>query len=60
MCKVEELFTYVDNKSKFANKALRRKFFNEGLEQLEQELKNDTHNAATNEGDLKGYFSLQS
>ncbi|XP_014614622.1 PREDICTED: PC4 and SFRS1-interacting protein isoform X2 [Polistes canadensis] len=41
VCKVEELFTYTENKAKFGNKALRRKFFHEGLQQLEQELKNE-------------------
>ncbi|XP_031846903.1 JIL-1 anchoring and stabilizing protein isoform X2 [Nomia melanderi] len=40
VCKVEELYTYIENKAKFA-KPIRRKFFHEGLLQLEQELKND-------------------
>ncbi|XP_015432946.1 PREDICTED: PC4 and SFRS1-interacting protein [Dufourea novaeangliae] len=40
VCKVEELHTYIENKAKFA-KPIRRKFFHEGLLQLEQELKND-------------------
>lgn len=41
VCKVEELFTYTENKAKFGNKALRRKFFHEGLQQLEQELQEE-------------------
>lgn len=52
MCKVEELYTYIENKAKFG-KPLRRKFFHEGLVQLEQELKND-RNKASNLADLKG------
>ncbi|KAK9308321.1 hypothetical protein QLX08_001749 [Tetragonisca angustula] len=51
VCKVEELYTYVENKAKFG-KPLRRKFFHEGLIQLEQELKND-RNKASNLDDLK-------
>nr|KAF7425102.1 hypothetical protein H0235_007540 [Vespula pensylvanica] len=45
VCKVEELFTYTENKAKFGNKALRRKFFHEGLQQLEEELKNEKSKA---------------
>ncbi|XP_053991889.1 PC4 and SFRS1-interacting protein [Hylaeus anthracinus] len=44
VCKVEELFTYIENKAKFG-KPIRRKFFHEGLIQLEQELKNDRKSA---------------
>lgn len=51
MCKVEELFTYIEHKAK-CNKPIKRKFYQEGLEQLEQELKND-RNKASNLGDLK-------
>ncbi|CAL7946608.1 unnamed protein product [Xylocopa violacea] len=51
VCKVEELYTYIENKAKFA-KPIRRKFFHEGLVQLEQELKND-RNKASNLADLK-------
>ncbi|XP_015610277.1 PC4 and SFRS1-interacting protein isoform X2 [Cephus cinctus] len=40
VCKVEELFVYAENKAKFG-KPLRRKFFHEGLQQLEQELRSD-------------------
>lgn len=40
VCKVEELYTYTENKAKFC-KPIRRKFFHEGIQQLEQELKND-------------------
>lgn len=54
MCKVEELFTYTENKAKFGNKALRRKFFHEGLQQLEQELKNERSKAAADIDDLQG------
>lgn len=52
VCKVEELYTYIENKAKFG-KPLRRKFFHEGLLQLEQELKNDRNKSTTNIGDLK-------
>ncbi|XP_076245523.1 JIL-1 anchoring and stabilizing protein isoform X2 [Calliopsis andreniformis] len=52
VCKVEELYTYIENKAKFG-KPLRRKFFHEGLLQLEQELKNDRNKSAANIGDLK-------
>ncbi|CAK9831184.1 Hepatoma-derived growth factor [Anthophora retusa] len=51
VCKVEELYTYIENKAKFG-KPIRRKFFHEGLVQLEQELKND-RSKATNLADLK-------
>ncbi|XP_017766042.1 PREDICTED: PC4 and SFRS1-interacting protein isoform X2 [Eufriesea mexicana] len=51
VCKVEELYTYIENKAKFG-KPIRRKFFHEGLLQLEQELKND-RNKASNLADLK-------
>lgn len=57
MCKVEELYTYIENKAKFG-KPLRRKFFHEGLLQLEQELKNDRNKSTTNIGDLKGTFNV--
>ncbi|KAF7401199.1 hypothetical protein HZH68_007019 [Vespula germanica] len=53
VCKVEELFTYTENKAKFGNKALRRKFFHEGLQQLEQELKNEKSKASAELGDLQ-------
>lgn len=56
MCKVEELYTYIENKAKFG-KPLRRKFFHEGLVQLEQELKND-RNKASNLADLKGKYII--
>lgn len=52
VCKVEELYTYSENKAKFG-KPLRRKFFHEGLQQLEQELKNDRSKAGANLADLK-------
>ncbi|XP_076178485.1 JIL-1 anchoring and stabilizing protein isoform X3 [Ptiloglossa arizonensis] len=45
VCKVEELYTYTENKAKFG-KPIRRKFFHEGLIQLEQELKNDRNKSA--------------
>ncbi|XP_076391848.1 JIL-1 anchoring and stabilizing protein isoform X8 [Megachile rotundata] len=51
VCKVEELYTYTENKAKFG-KPIRRKFFHEGLIQLEQELKND-RNKSANLSDLK-------
>ncbi|XP_017799117.1 PREDICTED: PC4 and SFRS1-interacting protein isoform X3 [Habropoda laboriosa] len=51
VCKVEELYTYIENKAKFG-KPIRRKYFHEGLIQLEQELKND-RNKASNLADLK-------
>ncbi|XP_033341488.2 JIL-1 anchoring and stabilizing protein isoform X1 [Megalopta genalis] len=50
VCKVEELYTYIENKAKFA-KPIRRKFFHEGLVQLEQELKNDRNKSVLS--DLK-------
>ncbi|KAL2712572.1 PC4 and SFRS1-interacting protein isoform X3 [Vespula squamosa] len=53
VCKVEELFTYTENKAKFGNKALRRKFFHEGLQQLEQELKNERSKANADIDDLQ-------
>ncbi|KAL0107954.1 hypothetical protein PUN28_014897 [Cardiocondyla obscurior] len=40
VCKVDELYTYTENKDKYG-KPNRRKFFHEGMQQLEQELKND-------------------
>ncbi|XP_015516540.1 PC4 and SFRS1-interacting protein [Neodiprion pinetum] len=40
VCKVEELFAYADNKAKFG-KPLKRKFFHEGLQELEDELESD-------------------
>ncbi|XP_011640852.1 PC4 and SFRS1-interacting protein isoform X1 [Pogonomyrmex barbatus] len=40
VCKVDELYTYNENKEKYG-KPNRRKFFHEGIQQLEQELKND-------------------
>ncbi|XP_043587470.1 PC4 and SFRS1-interacting protein isoform X4 [Bombus pyrosoma] len=45
VCKVEELYTYLENKARFG-KPIRRKFFHEGLLQLEQELKNDKSKAS--------------
>nr|XP_050852068.1 hepatoma-derived growth factor-related protein 2 isoform X2 [Vespula vulgaris] len=58
VCKVEELFTYTENKAKFGNKALRRKFFHEGLQQLEQELKNERSKATADLDDLQGYSDV--
>ncbi|XP_043256747.1 hepatoma-derived growth factor-related protein 2 isoform X3 [Colletes gigas] len=52
VCKVDELFTYVENKAKFG-KPLRRKFFHEGLIQLEQELKNDRNKSGASIANLK-------
>lgn len=56
VCKVEELYTYTENKAKFG-KPIRRKFFHEGLIQLEQELKND-RNKSANISDRKGKWNL--
>ena len=52
VCKVEELYTYIENKAKFG-KPLRRKYFHEGLLQLEQELKNDRNKSTGNITNLK-------
>lgn len=52
VCKVEELYTYSENKAKFGNKSLRRKFFHEGLRQLEQELKNERSKSTLDMDDL--------
>ncbi|XP_020292586.1 PC4 and SFRS1-interacting protein isoform X1 [Pseudomyrmex gracilis] len=40
VCKVEELYSYTENKDKYG-KPNRRKFFHEGIQQLEQDLKNE-------------------
>ncbi|XP_011149488.1 PC4 and SFRS1-interacting protein isoform X3 [Harpegnathos saltator] len=47
VCKVEELYTYTENKAKFC-KPIRRKYFHEGIKQLEQELKNERNKSMTN------------
>lgn len=52
VCKVEELFTYAENKAKFG-KPIRRKSFHEGLQQLEQELKNERNKSSAGIADLK-------
>ncbi|XP_032689559.1 PC4 and SFRS1-interacting protein isoform X2 [Odontomachus brunneus] len=52
VCKVEELFTYTENKAKFC-KPSRRKFFHEGIQQLEQELKNERSKSMTNIANIK-------
>ncbi|XP_043288592.1 PC4 and SFRS1-interacting protein [Venturia canescens] len=51
VCKVEELFVYLDNKDKFT-KPLKRKIFHDGIIALEKELKSDEGKAASLE-DLK-------
>lgn len=57
-CKVDDLFQYADNKDKFT-KSVRRKFFQEGLQELEEDLKNDP-GANNSLGKLKKYlFNLQ-
>ncbi|XP_014478661.1 PREDICTED: PC4 and SFRS1-interacting protein isoform X2 [Dinoponera quadriceps] len=52
VCKVEELYTYSEHKAKFC-KPSRRKFFLEGIQQLEQELKNDRSKSTTNISNIK-------
>lgn len=53
VCKVEELYTYTENKAKFC-KPIRRKFFHEGIQQLEQELKNDRSKPMADIAAIKG------
>ncbi|XP_029156339.1 hepatoma-derived growth factor-related protein 2 isoform X2 [Nylanderia fulva] len=53
VCKVEELYTYTENKVKFC-KPIRRKFFHEGIQQLEQELKNDRSKPMADLAAIKG------
>ncbi|KYN08852.1 PREDICTED: PC4 and SFRS1-interacting protein [Trachymyrmex cornetzi] len=53
VCKVDELYTYVENKEKFG-KPSRRKFFHEGIQQLEQELKNDRNKPLADIDAIKG------
>lgn len=53
VCKVEELFSYTEHKAKFC-KPSRRKFFHEGIQQLEQELKNERNKSVTNIANIKG------
>lgn len=53
VCKVEELYTYIENKAKFC-KPSRRKFFHEGIQQLEQELKNDRNKPMADIAAIKG------
>ncbi|XP_012229688.1 PC4 and SFRS1-interacting protein isoform X2 [Linepithema humile] len=53
VCKVEELHSYVENKAKFC-KPSRRKFFHEGIQQLEQELKNDRNKPLADLAAIKG------
>ncbi|XP_024893088.1 PC4 and SFRS1-interacting protein isoform X2 [Temnothorax curvispinosus] len=53
VCKVEELYTYAENKEKYG-KPNRRKFFHEGIQQLEQELKNDRNKPLADIAAIKG------
>ncbi|XP_077275361.1 JIL-1 anchoring and stabilizing protein isoform X2 [Temnothorax americanus] len=53
VCKVEELYTYAENKEKYG-KPNRRKFFYEGIQQLEQELKNDRNKPLADIAAIKG------
>lgn len=55
VCKVEELYTYAENKEKYG-KPSRRKFFHEGIQQLEQELKNDRNKPLADIAAIKGDF----
>ncbi|XP_011703359.1 PREDICTED: PC4 and SFRS1-interacting protein isoform X2 [Wasmannia auropunctata] len=53
VCKVDELYTYAENKEKYG-KPSRRKFFHEGMQQLEQELKNDRNKPLADIAAIKG------
>ncbi|XP_018396837.1 PREDICTED: PC4 and SFRS1-interacting protein [Cyphomyrmex costatus] len=53
VCKVDELYTYAENKDKFG-KPSRRKFFHEGIQQLEQELKNDRNKPLADVAAIRG------
>lgn len=53
VCKVDELYTYTENKEKYG-KPSRRKFFHEGIQQLEQELKNDRNKPLADIAAIKG------
>lgn len=55
VCKVDELYTYSENKEKFG-KPSRRKFFHEGIQQLEQELKNDRNKPLADIAAIKGNY----
>lgn len=53
VCKIDELHSYNENKAKFG-KPSRRKFFHEGIKQLEQELKNDRNKPSADIAAIKG------
>lgn len=53
VCKVDELYTYAENKEKYG-KPNRRKFFHEGIQQLERELKNDRNKPLADIAAIKG------
>ncbi|XP_020292587.1 PC4 and SFRS1-interacting protein isoform X2 [Pseudomyrmex gracilis] len=56
VCKVEELYSYTENKDKYG-KPNRRKFFHEGIQQLEQDLKNERNKTMDDIAAIKGAAS---
>lgn len=55
-CKLEDIFEYAENKEKFRSK---RKNFLEGLDQLEEELKNDTPSVASQAKEKKAVVAVE-
>lgn len=57
VCKVEELYSYTENKDKYG-KPNRRKFFHEGIQQLEQDLKNERSKTMDDIAAIKGTYII--